>query len=401
MRSLSPENKAAQAEFEALLNAQDPQYRTGFHPGERVTAHVLSIGKRHVVLDVNAKNEGLASLDEFETQDGKPEIAVGDRVDVVFVGMKEGALYFSTHVTGAVAVDQSIAQAFSSGLPVEGRVQGEINGGYEVTIGGRRAFCPFSQISLFKQEGAEYIGRTMTFIVQEYDEDGHNLVVSHRAVLEQERDKQREHLRLELVEGQTRTGKVTRLVDFGFFVDLGGVEGLVPLKEISWSRDVTPADVVQEGATVEVLVRSIDWERNRISLSLRATQVDPFDAFTARYPVGSRLRGKVTHLEPFGAFIELLPGVEGLAHIRLLGGTRRIAHPREAVAVGDEIDVQVESIDSERRRIGLRPIPAAGTADRAGADEAAAETAAIEELRRRPPAKELGSLGDLLSGLKL
>ena len=349
---------AGMAEFEALLNRQMSGYRTGFSPGERVEARVLSIGPTHIVLDVQAKNEGLVPVADFTDADGQVTVKVGDTVPVVFANALGGAYTFTGRLSGGVAVDQSMAQALASGLPVEGRVQAEVNGGYEVMIGPRRAFCPYSQINLFRQEGAVYVGQTFNFIVQEYDEEGHNIVVSRRALMEQERARQRESLQAELEVGATRSGTVTRLTDFGFFVDLGGVEGLVPMKELSWRRDVKPSDVVKEGDAVDVLVREIDWERNRISLSLRAAQTDPFAQAASRYPVGSALRGKVTHIEPFGAFVEVEPGVEGLIPIGALGGGRRINSPSEVVAVGQELDLRVDAVEPERRRMSLRLIDA-------------------------------------------
>ena len=356
---MSTSNKSARmAEFEALLNQQLAGYRKGFQPGERVEARVLSIGKTHIVLDVQAKNEGLVPLADFTDEEGRVTVSVGDTVTVVFANALGGAYTFTGRLSGGVAVDQTLAQAHASGLPVEGKVTAEVNGGYEVMIGPRRGFCPYSQISLYRQEGAVYVGQTFNFIVQEYDEEGRNVVVSRRALLEQERERQREELRQELEVGATRSGRVTRLTDFGFFVDLGGVEGLVPMKELSYRRDVKPADVVKEGDAVEVLVREIDWERNRISLSLRAAQADPFAQAATRYPVGSTVHGKITHIEPFGAFVELEPGVEGLIPIGALGNGRRISSPREVVAEGQEMDLQVESVDTERRRMSLRPFDA-------------------------------------------
>lgn len=349
-------NPSSMADFEALLNAQFETYRKGFNPGERVKATVLEVGPTHVILDVQAKREGMIPVEEFRDEQGSVTVQAGQTLDAIFVTMQEGAFLFTTQRSGRVAVDQSIAQARASGLPVEGLVQAEINGGYEVMIGGRRAFCPYSQISLHKQEGAQYIGQKFTFIVQEDDEDGRNIVVSRRELLEQEREARREELKAELKPGQTRDGIVTRLADFGFFVDIGGVEGLVPLKEVSWQRDVKPSDLVKEGDAVQVMIREIDWEANRISLSLRAAQEDPFSAAAARFPVGSSLRGKVTHIEPFGAFVEVVPGVEGLIPIGALGGGRRIKSPRDVLAEGQEVDVQVDTIDPDRRRMGLRPI---------------------------------------------
>jgi small subunit ribosomal protein S1 len=344
------------ADFEALLNAQGDAYQKGFHPGERVKALVLEVGPTHVILDVQAKREGLIPVEEFRDAQGTISVQAGQALDVVFLTMQDGAFLFTTRHYGAVAVQQTLAQAHASGLPVEGLVQAEVKGGYEVTIAGRRAFCPYSQIALFRQEGAQYIGQKLTFIVEEYDAAGRNILVSRRAVLEQEREARREALQRELQPGQTRAGIVTRLADFGFFVDIGGVEGLVPLKEMAWQRGIKPADVVKEGDGVQVVIRDIDWERNRISLSLRATQEDPFNSAAARFPVGSALRGKVTHIEPFGAFVEVLPGVEGLVPIGSLGGGRRINSPRDVLTEGQELDVHVETIDIERRRIGLKPI---------------------------------------------
>jgi len=372
-------NPSSMSDFEALLNAQFAVYRKGFNPGERVRGTVLEVGPAHVVVDVQAKREGLIPAEEFRDAQGGVTVQAGQTLDLTFVAMQEGAFLFTTRVGGPVAVDQSIAQAYASGLPVEGRVQGEVNGGYEVTIDGRRAFCPYSQMALFKQEGAQYIGQKFTFIVQEYGEGGGNIVVSRRDVLERERDARREALKGELAPGQTRAGIVTRLADFGFFVDIGGVEGLVPLKELSWQRDLKPADVVKEGDAVEVLIREIDWERNRISLSLRAAQEDPFSAAVARFPVGSALRGKVTHIEPFGAFVEVVPGVEGLVPIGALGGGRRINSPRDVLAEGQELDVQVETIDVERRRMGLRPIDTRVAALKPGALEVGTTTDGIVE----------------------
>ena len=350
---------AAQSAFEAMLNASlstpSAALRTGFDPGESVEATVITTRGSYVVLDVQAKNEGLVPVSAFTDEEGKLLAAPGDKVTVTFVAMQNGSFLFTNKST-AVSVDQTIQEAASSGLPIEGKVTAEVNGGYEVMIGQNRAFCPYSQISLFRAEGAVYVGESFPFVVQEYNPEERNIVVSRRAVLQRERDAQLEQLKAELVEGATRKGRVTRIVDFGFFVDLGGAEGLVPLKEISWQRNVKPADIVHEGDVVEVLVRSVDWERNRISLSLRATQTDPFDLVADKYEIGATAHVKITHLENFGAFAELEPGCEGLIPIGALGNGRHINRPSEVVSEGQELDVRVESIDRERRRISLRPI---------------------------------------------
>lgn len=393
---------ASTAEFEALLNAQFTSFRTGFNPGEKVRGRVISSRGGYIVLDVGAKNEGLVPMSDFANEKGRIPVKIGETVQVVFVAVQGGAFLFSAKDT-SVAVDQTLAQAHESGLPVEGKVQAEVNGGYEVTVAGHRAFCPYSQIAMYRQEGATYVGQTLNFIVQEYDPEERNIVVSRRALQERERERKREELKSDLIPGSTRKGKVTRLTDFGFFVDLGGAEGLVPLKEISWRRDVKPEDVVKTGDTVEVLVREVDWDRNRISLSLRATETDPFDVVAERSPAGSEVTAKITRLEPFGAFAELEPGVEGLIPISALGNGRRIARPSEVVEVGQEMLLRVESIDRERRRISLRPVEVKIDGAAAGEPDEAAETAkALAEFRKKTTApSDIASIGSIFDSLKL
>jgi len=227
-----------------------------------------------------------------------------------------------------------------------------------VTVAGKRAFCPYSQINLFRQEGAEYVGHKFNFLISEYGEDdrGVNVIVSRRTLLEKEREAQRQELVEELFVGMIVTGTVTRIVEFGVFVDLGGAEGLIPLKEVAWARDVKPEDVVKVGDKVDVQIKDLDWDRNRISLSLRGAQGDPWDGAAARFPQGSTFTGKITKIEKFGAFAQIVPGVEGLIPIGKLGGGRRLMSAREAVTEGQELLLQVDSIDFERRRFSLKPV---------------------------------------------
>ncbi|MFZ4397155.1 MAG: S1 RNA-binding domain-containing protein [Kiritimatiellia bacterium] len=350
-------NRASTTEFEALLNAQFSSYRKGFNPGAKMPGTVLRIGLEQVAIDVNAKREGMIDIAEFRDAEGQVKLQPGDVLDVTFVGQKDGAFVFTTRTGGrASASNSTIAAAFAAGLTLEGAVQSEINGGYEVLVAGQRAFCPYSQISLFRQDGAVYVGQKFLFQVSEYDPESRNVIVSRRQVLEKEREAQREALQASIEPGQVRTGKVSRITEFGVFVDLGGIDGLIPLKELAWQRDVKPEDIVKPGDSVQVQVRETDWERGRISLSLRGAQEDPWDAVADRYPVGSALRGKVTRIERFGAFVEIIPGVEGLIPIGKLGGGRRLMSAREVVSEGQEMNLKVESVDRERRRISLSPI---------------------------------------------
>ncbi|MEI7899111.1 MAG: S1 RNA-binding domain-containing protein [bacterium] len=352
------DKKVSMADFESLLSAQLSQYRKGFNPGDRVRGTVSNITSQYVTLDVNAKREGLVPLADMTNEDGLLRCKIGDAVEVIFAGMLNGAFLFSGSVGAKQVIDRSLADAYERQMPVEGLVEKEINGGYEVTVAGKRAFCPFSQISLFRQEGAEYIGHTFNFLVSEYGEDarGTNVIVSRRTLLEKEREAQRQDLIEDLHVGMVATGTVTRIVEFGVFVDLGGVEGLIPLKEIAWGRDVKPEDVVKTGDKVDVQIKDLDWDRNRISLSLRSAQGDPWDDAVARFTQGTVFTGTITKLEKFGAFAQLIPGVEGLIPIGKLGGGRRLMSAREVVTEGQELLLQVESVDVERRRFSLKPV---------------------------------------------
>lgn len=347
------------ADFEALLNAsQTPSYRKGFNPGDMVTADVVSTKGEYIILDVGAKQEGILPASEVTDDDGDLTVATGERISVMFVGMQSGSFLFSAKKKVVGVSDRTLSDAFAAQLPIDGTVQAERNGGYEVTVAGRRAFCPYSQISLYRQEGEEYVGRKFTFLITEYGEDDHgmNIVVSRRALLEKEREAEKEKLFAELKEGDTRKGKVTRLAEFGIFVDLGGAEGLIPLRELSWQRDAKPADVAKTGDEVEVMVNSIDPATGRISLSLRNLQVNPWDQFLANYTVGAVLTATIVRIERFGAFAQIMPGVDGLISIGRLGNGRRLMSAREAVTEGQEVEVQIENIDFEKRKIALKPV---------------------------------------------
>ena len=409
------------ADFEALLNAQFESFRKGFDPGERVRARIAAITPTNVILDVNAKKEGILPLTSLEK--GAEGLKAGDSIDVVFVGLVDGALVFATGAADATGgADRSVLQAFEAKLPIDGKVQSEVNGGYEVMVGKTRGFCPYSQIALHREEGASYIGKTFAFLVEEYDPEEKNLIVSRRALLERQAAERREALKATLVEGETRTGKVTRIADFGFFVELGGAEGLVPLRELSWDRGVKPADIAKPGDEVEVLVRTIDWEANRISLSLRALQANPMDAFIAAAQVGAQMTGKITRIEQFGAFVQLEPGVEGLLPTGAIARGRRIGHPSQLVSVGQSVEVRIDPIEPDRKRISLRLVPtaeeiAAAEKERAerearrrkamgvSAEEAEAEEpfdlgAALDDFRKEQgDGGSFGSLGDAFSGI--
>ena len=280
------DKKASMADFAALLDGQFKNYRKGFNPGDTVTARVVRVGETHVTLDVNAKLVGLLPIEDVTDADGEITVKRGDDIEVSFVSMqKDYYLFAKADVAESAAIgaeDETLRRAFDRGLALDGKVEKEVKGGYEVTVCGQRAFCPYSQIERFRKTlpaGAEnpYIGQTFSFIVQEYstDDRGLNLIVSRRAVQEKELQAAKDYLRDTLSEGQSLNGTIVKVLDFGAFVDLGGVEGLVPVREISWDKVVKPSDFVKEGDLVTVKILSLDWDRERISLSIRQCQAKP------------------------------------------------------------------------------------------------------------------------------
>ena len=352
-------SEADRGMFAAMLEGKLDNYVGGYSPGERVKARVTAVRGDFVVLDVRSKHEGLVDIAEYKDDEGNlVDVRVGDPADVIFVQQKVGALLFTrAAATAKAVVDQTVSQAKESGLPLEGLVQKEVTGGYEVTVAGKRAFCPYSQIDLFKTPDAVYVGKKFPFAVMEYDEAEGNLVVSRRMLLEKERAAQKEALKQGLREGQTLKGRVSRLADFGFFVDLGGMDGLVPLRELSWKHGTKPGEVVKVGDEVEVSVVSLaELDKDRISLSLKALMRDPWLDIVEKYPPGAVLEARVTRIEKFGAFVDLGEGVEGLVGTGRLAGGRRIMTPREVVTEGQMLLLQVETVEPDKRRMGLKPV---------------------------------------------
>jgi len=280
------DKNASMAGFAALLDQQFKGFRKGFNPGDTVTARVVRVGEEYVTLDVNAKTVGLLPVADVTDDEGEVTVKRGDTVEVSFVAMQKDAYLFAkadvAESAAIVSVDQTIQRAFDEGLQLEGTVEKEVKGGYEVTVCGQRGFCPYSQIDRVRKPAAPgsenpYVGKKLQFVVQEYgtDDRGVNLIVSHRAVQERELAVAKDYLRDTLEEGQTLNGTVVKVLNFGAFVDLGGVEGLVPVRKISWDKVNDPNDYLKAGDLVTVKILSLDWERERISLSIRQCQAKP------------------------------------------------------------------------------------------------------------------------------
>jgi len=361
-------------------------------PGEKVTARVLKISGEWVFLDTGRKGEGF--LDRKELLDGEGNLTVkeGDAVTAWFLSSSNNEMRFTTKL-GGVAGQSQLEDAWRSGIPVDGCVEKEVKGGFEVKVAGSvRAFCPFSQMGLRRTDNPDAcVGRHLSFRITEYGEKGRNIILSHRAILEEERRQQKEELRETLREGMTVMGTVISIREFGAFLSIGSVEGLLPISEIGWGRVVDINEVLTVGQALDVVVKQIDWENDRFSFSLRETQADPWEMVINSFPEGSFHTGRVARLTNFGAFVTLKPGVDGLIHISRLGSGKRISHPREVLQEGETVEVKVESVNRENRRLSLAL---------AGPARAAEEEEAVLDTFRRQAAAEsgasMGSLGDLL-----
>ena len=324
--------------------------------GQVVKGKVIHIGAESVFVDVGGKGEAWIDRAELADEDGKLRVAIGDEVEATVVSTGEG-VHLSHKLRQGAQARQALAVAAESGIPVEGKVAAVIKGGYEVTVGGLRGFCPFSQMGLRRVEAPEeYVGRVLEFRVTTFSEKGRNLVLSRRQLLEEEAAKAAEETRKKIVAGAILPGTVSSLADFGAFVDLGGVQGLIPVSEISHSRVGRPADRLRVGEAVTVKVLRVDDEKGKISLSLKALEGDPWVAVPTRLRERQVVRGRAVRATDFGVFVELLPGVDGLLHISEIPRHRQ-GTLRDAAGAAAELTVMVISIDMVKHRIALALAP--------------------------------------------
>src|SRR5712664_540546 len=350
--------------------------------GQLVKGRLIHNEAESVFVDVGGKGEAWIERAELTDGEGKLRVAVGDEVEATVVSTGDEVRLSHKLRQGAQA-RQALAVAAQTGIPVEGKVAAVIKGGYEVTVGGLRAFCPFSQMDVRRVEAAEeYVGRVLEFRVTTYSENGRNLVLSRRPLLEERAAEAAEETRKKIVPGAVLAGTVTSLADFGAFIDLGGVQGLVPVSEISHSRVSRPADRLSVGESVTVKVLKVDAEKGRISLSLKALDGDPWAAVPGRLRERQVVRGRAVRATEFGVFVELLPGVDGLLHVTEIPRSRQGAL-REAAAGGTEVTVLIVSVDTDKRRIALALAPegaALGQQMESGVQVGAVLTGTVERL---------------------
>ncbi len=321
--------------------------------GEIVKSRVLDIRDNMVVLDIGFKSEGTIPLEEFKDH---PDLKIGDEVEVLLEHLEdqEGSVVLSKKKADFMRVWERIRVAYESDQPVEGTLVKKIKGGVVVDLMGVDAFLPGSQIALRRVPNIdELLGQKYEFKIIKLNKRRRNIVVSRRVILEQERAGKREKLMKDLAKDQVRKGVVKNITDFGAFIDLGGVDGLLHITDMSWGRISHPSELVQIGAELEVKVLDIDWERERISLGLKQLQSYPWKDVAEKYPVGTRVQGKVVSITNYGAFIELEPGIEGLVHISEMSWTRNVRHPSKLVSIGETIEAVVLKVDPNEEKISL------------------------------------------------
>ncbi len=324
--------------------------------GSIVTGTVVDIAGDWVIVDAGLKSEGFIPLDQFVNEQGEVTIKVGDNVQVALEAVEDGwgETKLSREKAKRAESWQTLEAAFAAEEVVRGLINGKVKGGFTVDVNGIRAFLPGSLVDVRPVRDTLHLeGKELEFKVIKLDQKRNNVVVSRRSVLEAENSAEREALLENLQEGQEVKGTVKNLTDYGAFVDLGGVDGLLHITDMSWKRIKHPSEVVAVGDEIDVKVLKFDRERNRVSLGLKQLGEDPWIAIKARYPQGTRSKARVTNLTDYGCFAELEEGVEGLVHVSEMDWTNKNIHPSKVVQVGDEVEVQVLEIDEERRRISL------------------------------------------------
>ena len=353
MSNVSPA-VAPQESFAALF--EESLSRKEMRIGEVITAEVVRVDQNFVVVNAGLKSESYIALDEFRGDRGELDVNPGDFVSVAIEALEDG--YGETRLSRdkakRLAAWLDLEKALESAEVVQGTITGKVKGGLTVMINGIRAFLPGSLVDMRPvKDTTPYEGKAMDFKVIKLDRKRNNVVVSRRAVLEESLGEEREKLLSTLQEGATVKGIVKNITDYGAFVDLGGIDGLLHITDLAWRRVKHPSEVLSVGDEVTAKVLKFDQEKNRVSLGLKQLGEDPWVGLSRRYPPGTRLFGKVTNITDYGAFVEIESGIEGLVHVSEMDWTNKNIHPTKVVQLGDEVEVMILEIDEDRRRISL------------------------------------------------
>ncbi|WP_394541075.1 30S ribosomal protein S1 [Lysobacter enzymogenes] len=340
----------------AELFEQSQQYLAKLKPGAIVTGVVVEVRGDVVVINAGLKSEGIVPIEQFRNDAGEIDVAEGDEVKVALDSIENGfgETVLSREKAKRAMVWDELEQALEKNETITGRISGKVKGGFTVDIKDVRGFLPGSLVDVRPVRDSAYLeGKELEFKLIKLDRKRNNIVVSRRAVVESEYSVEREQLMEKLQEGAILKGVVKNLTDYGAFVDLGGIDGLLHITDMAWKRVRHPSEVVEVGQELDVRVLKYDRERNRVSLGLKQLGEDPWDNIARRYPANTRVFGKVSNVTDYGAFVEIEPGVEGLVHVSEMDWTNKNVNPSKIVQVGDEVQVMVLDVDEERRRISL------------------------------------------------
>lgn len=335
---------------------EESRRKAEIQPGSLVKGTILRIGKEFVTINAGLKSEGRIPIEQFQDENGQLEVKEGDEIEVVLEAVEDGwgETRLSREKAKRAEAWRWLSKAHEAGEPVKGIISGKVKGGFTVDILSIRAFLPGSLVDVRPVRDTQVLeGKELEFKVIKLDQKRNNVVVSRRSVMESEGSQERENLMTSLQEGQEVKGVVKNLTDYGAFVDLGGVDGLLHITDMAWRRVKHPNEIVTVGQEITVKVLKFDRDRNRVSLGLKQLGEDPWADITGRYPEGTRLTGKVTNITDYGCFVEIEEGVEGLVHVSEMDWTNKNIHPSKVVQLGMEVEVMVLDIDEERRRISL------------------------------------------------
>ncbi len=338
-------------EFEKLLE-ESLKSRDDFAPGDKIEGTIVLISNENSFLSISGKSEAVIDTIELKDKEGNLTYKKGDKITAYIVSTRRGEIKVTMKLGSGEINPELLLLAYQNSMDIEGTVTGEIKGGFSVNISGFRCFCPYSQIDIkSSEEKDKYLNKNFSFRIIEYKENGKNIIVSRRVILEETQKVREDQLKGSLKPGDIAEGKIASIHDFGIFVDLGGVEALIPRSELSWSRNTDTKEFI-EGTPIRAKVLTTDWENNRITLSIKQMTEEPWES-VGRFSEGDSLNGKVVNIISQGAFIELAAGIEGFIHISRMSNTRQVRKPEDAVKKGETVNVRIISIDKESKRISL------------------------------------------------
>ena len=352
------ESMAKEESFAELLESYNQQGQIDFQPGDRLAGKIIAIGKEFVFVDTGTKIDGAVDISELLDDNGNLPFEEGDQVDLYVVAVKEDEIKLAKALSGIGGL-RVLEDAYREAIPVEGTVTGECKGGFQVDLTKKMAFCPISQIDLsYVDRPEDYVGESFQFLITRFEDHGRNIVVSRRRLLEKELKKSRDEFLKTTSIGTVLDAKVTKVMDYGAFVEImPGLEGLVHVSELSWSRLKKPNDIVYAGdvVTVKLIGKETDADSGipKLSFSIKQISNDPWETLSEHIKIGEKMVGTASRCMPFGVFIEILPGIEGLVHISEMSYTQRVLKPEDLVSEGDTVDVMVKTVDANNRKIAL------------------------------------------------